>query len=62
MILFLSIDAPDQITIRFRMEDGKGLVAEGKDLIHPGENFLGVTFEEMYKHGAGKLEIKEAKQ
>lgn len=57
MILFLIVDSPDQITIRFQMEGPKGELAEGSTVIHPGETVLGIPFETLYKNGSGQFEV-----
>jgi len=59
MKVWFSVVDPNTIEIFFRMETDDGTVAEGRDILHSGESFLNVTFEQFIADGTGEIEITE---
>ena len=58
MIFYYSIIDSTTIEIHIRMEsDDGGIVGESIQDLHPGEDFLGVTFEQFIANGTGEMEI-----
>lgn len=57
MIFYYSILDSTTIEIHIRMESGEGDIGESIQDLHPGEDFLGVTFERFIADGTGEMEI-----
>jgi len=58
MIFYYSILDSTTIEIHIRMEsDDGGIVGESIQDLHPGEDFLGGTFERFIADGTGEMEI-----
>lgn len=57
MIFYYSILDSTAIEIHIRMESDEGDIGESIEELHPGEDFLGVTFERFIADGTGEMEI-----
>jgi len=47
----------ETIEIHIRMEADDGTVGEGIHELHPGEDFMGITFDEFIANGTGEMDI-----
>lgn len=56
-ILFRRIDDLVVVILRYR---GKGMAGDTAQLVHPGESFKGLTYDELHAARAGRILLDEA--